>query len=171
MGWEGKGLEVPLRGSSFNTRTGLCCGVGWAPRAGGAGAGRAGAGGRPCSRLSVLSLCVCQAVPVLPVRTSCGPPPHPSSQQGWLVLAGEAGAEWDPASPWATRLVTCEVTLLSVQAVDAEPVLPTLQGRGECVCVSVCLCTRVLFNVYISTIYTPWSWGPYISSIPCLGQQ
>lgn len=52
----GKGLEVPPRGSSFNTRTGLCCGVGWAPCAGGAGVGWVGAGGRPCSRLS---LCVC----------------------------------------------------------------------------------------------------------------
>lgn len=39
--------------------------------------------------------------------------------------------------------------------------------RGICVCMCVCA-QGVLFNVYISTIYTPRSWGPYIYSIPCL---
>lgn len=58
-GWEGKGLEVPPRGSSFNLEQGCVVGSGLCR---GAGAGQPGAGGRPCSRLSVLSLCVCVCV-------------------------------------------------------------------------------------------------------------
>lgn len=89
------------------------------------------------------------------------------------MLAREAGGEWDPASLWTPRWSPVGHSVMSVPAVDAEElVLPTLQGRGERVGVCLCVCAQgVLFNVYISTIYTLWSWGPYISSIPCLGQQ
>lgn len=61
---------------------------------------------------------------------------------------------------------------MSVPAVGAEEHgLSSPTGmRGTCMCVCTRVCARgVLFNVYISTIYTPRSWGPYIYSIPCLG--
>lgn len=52
----------------------------------------------------------------------------------------------------------------------AWPFLPRRDEGNVCACVCTCVCARgVLFNVYISTIYTQRSWGPYIYSIPCLG--
>lgn len=136
-GWEGKGLEVPPRGSNFNTRTGLCCGVGWAPRVG-------GAGGRPCSRLSVLSLCVCvcQAVPVLPVRTSCEPValhhiPVPC-RAGWCLQGRleESGTQPAFGTPrWSPVRSLCCVCA-GCGCGGACPSHPA-GTRGMCVCVSV----------------------------------
>lgn len=67
------------------------------------------------------------------------------------------------------HVATSQAPPVSVLAMGAEEhVLSYPVGmRGICVC--TCVCARgVLFNVYISTIYTSRSWGPYIYSIPCL---
>lgn len=172
-GWEGKGLEVPPRGSSFNTRTGLCCGVGRCRRCRSRTARSRRQALLPPVRVVPVCVCVCQAVPVLPVRTSCEPvafPPQPSSQRGLQGRLEQGGTQPPPGPPrWSpVRSLCCVCAGCGCRG--ACPSHPA-GTRGICVCVSVCLCTRVLFNVYISTIYTLWSWSPYISSIPCLGQQ
>lgn len=135
---EGKGLEVPRRGSSFNTRTRLLWGrVG----AGGAGVGWAGAGGRPCSRLSMLSpcVCVCQAVPVLLVRTSCEPVallhiPVPS-RAGWCLQGRleQSGIQPAPGPPrWSPVRSLCCLCRLWMQSLS----FPPCRDEGN-VCVSV----------------------------------
>lgn len=162
--------EVPLRGSSFNTRNRV---VLWG-RVGGHGA----RGSRRQALLPpgrVVCVCACQAVPVLPARTGrelVAPLPHPGPQRGRLVLAGYAGGEQGPASPWDITTVTSWPPLRLLRRVRAGrgcggacPLQPRRDEGNVC----VCLCTRILFNVYVSTIYTPRRWGLYIYSIPCLG--
>lgn len=93
------------------------------------------------------------------------------------MLAGEAGGEQGPASPWDITMVTSRPPARLLRRVCAGrgcrgacPFLPRRDEGNVCACVCTCVCARgVLFNVYISTIYTLRSWGPYIYSIPCLG--
>lgn len=94
-------------------------GLGGRPRAGGGYGGLAewgsrGAGGRPCSRLSLLCavracVCVCQAVPILPVRTGCEPVDPcrvlVPGGAGWC-LQGRLEGKQGPASPWDITMVT-----------------------------------------------------------------
>lgn len=118
--------------------------------------GSGGAGGRPCSHLSWLCtvrVCVCQAVPVLPVRTGCElvAPCH-------ILVPG--GASWclqgrlDLASTWAgvgdivvvalwppPRLLHCVCAGRGYGG--ACPFLPHRDEGNVCVCVHVCVCVYV----------------------------
>lgn len=88
------------------------------------------------------------------------------------MLAGEAGGEQGPASPRDITMVTSwppPRLLRCVRAGHGCGGARPFQPRRDEGNVSVCLCTRILFNVYLSTIYTPRRWGLYICSIPCLG--
>lgn len=188
----GKGRGGPPRGSSFNTRNRVVlwgrvgghvpvvgAEVWWSRAAGEPEAGPAPA--CPCCVLCVCvcaCMCVCQALPVLPVRTGC------ELVASCRVLVPR-GAGWclqgrlDPASTWAgvgdVTVVTLWLPLRLLRCVCAGRgyggACPFLLCRDEGnMCACMCVCARgVLFNVYISTIYTLRSWGPYIYSIPCLG--
>lgn len=78
-------------------------------------------------------------------------------------LAGEAGAGWDPATPWATTLVTCEVAVLCLCRLWMQRSLsfPPCRDEGN-LCVCLCVCARGYYLMSILALSTHYGAGALI---------
>jgi len=149
----------------------LCCGVGWEPacRRWVRSSGRAGEAPLPPS--------MCWAIPERQAVSRWPPAASPSPS----VLAGEAGGEQGPASP---RAGVGDVTVVALR--PPRPLRRVCASRGcggACPFLprrdegTVCVSVRVFVHegYYLMSILALSthlrSWGPYIYSIPRLGEQ